>query len=176
MNIDDAYEKVNAVAPTVEALPLTLPEAQRAVRKMYRHLRGRKFPYRIEETSGNRFTWLQGGEFRVNCQKGWTDLIHLFSHWYHRNQVGGRPHSKTHARIERKLRKWAIERGWMNGSLKAKEKAEVPQTKSAARAELIERRRDQVARLERKIKTLSTRLRTARRSLSALERYESKAS
>jgi len=174
MTIDQAYQKVNAVAPGGPVSPLTLPEAAKAVRKMYRHLTGRKFPYAITETSGNRYTWLRGTTFRVNCEKGWTDLIHLFSHWYHRTTNGGRPHSKSHARIERKLRAWAIERGWLDGALKAEAKVERPASKSEARAERIERRRAQVARLERKLKALSTRLKTARRSLRALERHAMK--
>lgn len=175
MNIEQAYERVNAVKPPEAVTPLTLEEATAAVRKMYRHLTGNVFPYTVVETSGNRVTWLHGREFRVNVGRGWSDLVHLFSHWYHRsNYPGDRPHSKRHARIEAKLRRLAVARGWMAGALSRPEVVVTPPTKAEERAKLIERRRAQVARLERKIKALTTRLRTARRSLGALERAAAK--
>ena len=45
---------------------------------------------------------------------------------------------------------------------------------AAVRARKIEKRREQIARLERKLKNLTTRLASARRSLAALERAASK--
>jgi hypothetical protein len=175
MNIEQAYEKVNAVLTAdVPVSTLTLSEAQKAVRKMYRHLQGKKFPYRIVETSGNRYTWLYGVSFRVNCGRGWKDLIHLFSHWYHRTVVGGRPHSKKHARLEKNLLKWAFKHGWFGGALKKPEKQLCQESPQQDRARLIELRRAQVARLERKIKCLTTRMQKAKRSLAALERFSKK--
>jgi hypothetical protein len=175
VNIAQAYEKVNLIKPVDPVTPLTLDEATRAVRKMYRHLSGHKFPYRITETSGNRYTWLRGSEFRVNVEKGWGDLIHLFSHWYYTEKIGGRPHSKVHARIERKLRAWAIKNGWMNGALKKAELPPIPPPLIAdIRAKKIEKRQRQIKGLERKIKALTTRLKRAKRSLGALERYAAK--
>lgn len=175
MNIEQAYERVNAVKPTTEVKPMTFAEATAAVRKMYRHLTGRLFPYGFNETSGNRNTWIRGAIFVINVGRGWSDLIHSFSHWYHRaNFPGDRPHSKRHARIEAKLRRWAVARGWMAGVLARPEVVVVPPTKSEERAKLIERRRAQIARLDRKIKALTTRRRTAARSLGALERAAAK--
>lgn len=170
MNLTQAYERVNEIKPP-EVKAMTFEEASAAVRKMYRHMTGKLFPYTIVETSGNRNTWLYGSEFRVNVGKGWTDLVHMFSHWYHRHFFASdRPHSKRHARIERKLRKWAVSRGWMSGALHKEKASPAPVSRSEERAKLIERRRAQVARLERKIKALTTRLRKAKRSLGALER------
>lgn len=47
-----------------------------------------------------------------------------------------------------------------------------PDQSEARRAKKIETRKIQIARLERRLKTLTTRLRTARRSLGALERAD----
>lgn len=175
MNIEQTYATVNAVKPEAAVTTLTFPEAAKAVRKMYRHLKGIPFKYPIVETSGNRYTWMMYGAFRINVEKGWDDLIHLFSHWYYRRNIGGSPHSKVHARLERKLRKWAVSKGWMNGALLKPEVEEVEPTKDEVRSELIERRMKQVARLERKIKALTTRMKKAKRSLAALERNQAKA-
>lgn len=121
MTIAEAYEKANVVKPEHTITPLTFEEAKKAVKKMWRHLTGETFHLPIVETSGNRYTWPHSGTFRVNCEKGWDDLIHLFSHWYYQKTNHGRPHSKKHARIEKNLRKWAVKLGWMNGSLKKEE-------------------------------------------------------
>lgn len=77
-------------------------------------------------------------------------------------------------------------RGWTQGKLEAELQARADRSAAAAaareakeaavdkRAVLIERRREQVTRLERKIKALTTRLKTAKRSLAALERAAAK--
>ncbi len=174
MNIAQAYERVNQESPTAPVTTLTLEEAAKAVRKMFRHLSGKPFTYPVVETTGNRYTWMRHGEFRVNVSKGWEDLVHLFSHWYYARYIGGRPHSKVHARLERKLRKWAIGKGWMAGALRVEEPATPAPSKDESRNEKIVRRTNQIARLERKIRALTTRLKTARRSLSALERHSRK--
>jgi len=154
LNIEQAYERTNAVKPEGTVTPLTFEEAEKAIRKMFRHLKGRRFPYRIVETSGNRYTWLRGSEFRVNVGNGWSDLIHLFSHWFHREYVGGRPHSKKHARLEKNLRKWAVARGWFNGSLKPKPKEPKPEP-VAAPVDFVAKReakaRRMLAKWERKL-------------------------
>lgn len=159
MTIDQAYQKANAVKPEGPVLPLTFLEAQKAVRKMYRHLTGMKFPLPIVETSGNRYTWSHSGTFRVNCDKGWDDLIHLFSHWFYERRVGGRPHSKSHARLEKNLRKWAIERGWMSGSLK-KEEMELPphEIKNQRIQDRAMKARKNMEKWERKVKHAKTML------------------
>jgi hypothetical protein len=69
-------------------------------------------------------------------------------------------------------------RGWMDGNrdqLLAELSARRERTQAVAaakdpRAELIARRQEQVKRLDRKIKSLTTRRRTAARSLAALQR------
>ncbi len=177
MNIAQAYDKVNAIQQVAPVQTLTFGEAEKAVRKMYRHLTGNKFPLPCVETSGNRVTWTHQGTYRINAGNGWIDLLHLFSHWYFRRTNGeDRPHSKKHARLEVKLRKYAIKHGWLTGSLRRHEKPEAPaSTKDEARAKLIERRRAQVIRLERKIKALTTRMKKAKRSLGALERAAGRA-
>jgi len=159
MTIDEAYEKANAVKPEGIVTPLTFSEAEKAVRKMFRHLQGKKFPYKIVETSGNRYTWLQGGEFRVNCEKGWDDLIHLFSHWYHRNWIGGKPHNKKHARLEKNLRKWAVSKSWFNGSLKREEaEFDAVVVKALTIQDRAEKAKKMMAKWETKVKRAKTML------------------
>lgn len=168
------YERVNAAWPD-QVPPLTDAEAVRAARRLYRFAMKRPCPYPVEVTSGNRYTYARSGVLYVNPQgrrrAGWRDFVHELSHYMHRRLYPGeRPHSRTHARLEMKLAKEVIRRGWLGGALKpAPKPAPVPKPDDR-----IERRQAQVARLERKIKALTTRLQKARRSLAALERAKSK--
>ena len=92
-------------------------------------------------------------------------------------------HGRHHARFTDKVFAYIQKQGWNEGALAeklaGKRQAAVERESQlrAARGSIdhkIERRRQQVQRLERKIKALTTRLKTARRSLSALERVKAK--
>lgn len=167
--------------------PLTWPEAKRAALRLFRFGMGTTFRGVVKETTGNRHTWIYrisgsqefgiSWEMTVNAEKGWRDLVHGLSHALVRLcNPGERPHSKFHARFEQKLVKEVIRRGWLVGKLtrSARMRKEAPRP-DALRQGRIERRQSQVARLERKIRALTTRLRTARRSLAGLERAARKA-
>lgn len=170
------YERVNAVWPP-EVPPLTDKEAVRALKRLYRFATGRKLTDRIEVTSGHRYTWRRYGVWYVNPEghhgwSGWKSLVHDLAHYLHGRVLNPdeRPHSRRHARLELKLAKEVIRRGWLEGKLKTAPPKLRLVTPESERARRIELRVAQIARLERKIKALSTRLRTAKRSLAALAR------
>lgn len=169
------YGRVNSAWP--EPVPqLTGQEATRALKRLYRFATGRKLDKPVEVTSGNRYSWPRYGVWYVNPEGhhrgGWRDLVHDLSHFLSSRELNpdSRPHSREHARLELKLVKEVLRRGWLDGSLKPKPPTLRVVTPETERELKIERRRKQVARLERRIKSLTTRLKTARRSLSALER------
>lgn len=115
------YVRANSVWPA-EVPALTAPEAVRAARKLYRFVRRRVLPIPIKVTSGNRYSYSRRGVLSVNPNGhhfgGWKDLVHDLSHW-----LGG-GHSKDHARLEARMVREVVRRGWLTGSLKDKPKAE----------------------------------------------------
>ena len=128
------YERVNSTWPA-EVPVLTADEAERATRKLYRFVIGRKLDIPIEITSGNRYTYARGGLNRrlyVNPGAtrhggGWKALVHDLSHWLHRKvNYEDAPHDKSHARLELKLTKEVVKRGWLNGTLKTVAKEAPP--------------------------------------------------
>lgn len=156
------YERVNAAWPaTVPAL--TGPEALRAARRLYRYGTGRTWKGPVRLTSGNRSTWIWGGEMVVNPEQGWHELVHLLSHLCERSG-----HNASHARMELRMIKQVVKRGWLDGRLKdPPAAARPPRDVVAERHARVIRR---VAGLERRIKSLTTRLKTARRQLRYYER------
>jgi len=144
------YERVNAAWPA-EVPELTAPEAVRAVRRLYRFVRKRKLELPIKITSGNRYTGRgRGGVVLVNPAPGdprqgykrhgggWQALVHDLSHW-----LGG-GHSKDHARLERRMIREVVRRGWLSGVLKIAQKpAPAPVDVQA------ERHRSILARIDR---------------------------
>lgn len=89
-------------------------------------------------------------------------------------------HGRRHARLVDRAVRYALRCGWIDGSIEraVRERSERLRALAIARREArgpvedprIVRRRAQVARLESRIKSLSTRLSRAKRSLAALER------
>lgn len=119
------YQRVNAAWPEDVSIP-TAEEAVRAVRKLYRFVKGHKLGLPIQITSGNRYTYAHGGMLYVNpnCRgRGWRELVHDLSHWLHQ-ETGDKPHAKSHARLELRLAKEVVKRGWLAGTLKTPEKPE----------------------------------------------------
>jgi hypothetical protein len=101
-----------------------------AARKLYRHAFGKAFPGKVELTKGNRFTWVRRGVLYVNPDKreghtrGLRSIIHDLSHYAHsRLHPRDAPHSIRQARLEARLAKFALVRGWHEGGL-AKPKPE----------------------------------------------------
>lgn len=171
VTIAEWYDRTNGAWPA-QVPPLEDKEAEHAVRRLFRFATGRRLTMPIKITSGRRYTWARNGIFYVNPSKGWKSLVHLVSHYIHtRERPWARPHARSHARLELKLVKEVLRRGWLEGKLRPRPApAPVPPTKDEKRERKIETRRAQVKRLDRRIKSLTTRLKTARRSLAALER------
>jgi len=111
--------------------PILSPEESLvAARKLYRHAFGKAFPGEVKLTTGNRYTWVRRGVLSVNPDKreghtrGLRSIIHDLSHFAHsRLNPRDAPHSIRQARLEAKLAKFALERGWHEGGL-AKPKPE----------------------------------------------------
>lgn len=106
---------------------LSEAESLLAARKLYRHAMGKAWPHKWATTSGNRYTWPKGRTFYVNPERkrygrypvenvGLRDIIHLIAHYCHRRlHPGDKPHSIRQLRLEARLTKFAISRGWANG-------------------------------------------------------------
>jgi hypothetical protein len=112
---------------------LSEQESILAARKLYRHAMGKSFTGKVEITSGNRYTWVNRGVLRVNPDKrevhvrGLRALIHDLSHYCHtRLHPRDKPHSIRQVRLEAKLVKFALDRGWHEGGLRVAEKSEKP--------------------------------------------------
>jgi hypothetical protein len=95
-----------------------------AARKLYRHAFGKAFPGKVELTKGNRYTWVRRGVLYVNPDKreghtrGLRSIIHDLSHYAHsRLNPKDAPHSIRQARLEARLAKFALDRGWHEGGL-----------------------------------------------------------
>lgn len=161
------YRRVNGAWP--EIVPrLTGEEAVRAGKKLYRFVTGRTWRNPVVVTSGNRYTWIRGGVMYVNPEKGWCDLVHLLSHYLAERHLGvDRPHGGDHARVELRMIKEVVRRGWLQGSLKSKPKPAVVRDVRADRKASIEAR---IARWESKRKRAERALQKLRRSLRYYER------
>ncbi len=168
------YERVNAAWPK-NVPALTFPEARRAARRLARFAKV-TVPTRIVETTGNRYTRLFYGELRINTSRGWHGFVHSLSHLFHRRTMRGfAPHDPTHARLELRLIKEVLRRGWLDGRLKDRP------TQVAAVSLVGECERDamhaqrMLKRAETRLKRATTIVRNWRKKLAAAERRTAKA-
>ena len=107
--------------------PILSPEESlAAARKLYRHATGKAWRGKWALVSGNRLTYPRNGTFYVNpdrvynSERGLRDIIHLISHYCHRRlHPHDKPHSLRQLRLEARLTKFALERRWHEGALKA---------------------------------------------------------
>ncbi len=166
------YAKGNSLWP--DPLPeLTFPEAVRAARKLYRYVLGRKCPWVFKQVHGRLNTWVYSGCLNINLagdwqHKGWADLVHSLAHLCH-NRIPDhdKPHSKEHARLEIRMIKEVLKRGWLAGALKDK----LTTAPADARVKELERIAAAKSRWERKMK----RAQTALKKLTRRERYYQRA-
>ena len=177
-----AYDPIAETWKAAEAerpfLPITQEIAWKVINKSKRFLWGRRYTKiskdRVIITSGRNHTYCDGYSWRVNPDRSWShggvwqQLCHAISHFYS-DRMLERGHSKKHARLELKLAKMMIRRGWMYGTLEREAKPIHVPTADEARSKKIELRKSQIVRLERKAKRLSTMLKKAKRSLRMLE-------
>lgn len=106
-------------------------ESIKAARKLYRLAMGKQWRGKVEVTTGNRYTWVRRGVLFVNPDKrevhtrGLRSIIHDMSHYCHRLlHPADSAHSVRQARLERDMVEAAIDRGWLDGSLKPPAKPE----------------------------------------------------
>lgn len=172
------YRRVNASWPD-KVPPLTAIEAERAARRLYRFVTGSTFRGRVVITSGNRHTSVRLGVITVNPSRGWHDLVHSMSHWLER-YAGTHGHNAAHARLEMRMIKQVVWRGWLDGKLKDTPRAVVaivepsnPVDKRAAeRAVKIARTVAAIARWEAKQRRAENALKKLHRRRRALERAQ----
>ena len=132
MNRRDWYERTDATWPA-EVPPLTGDEAIRAARKLYRFVFGRTYLKPVTVTSGNRYSGYGDKGLVVNPvghrrgPGGWKAMVHELSHAF------GGGHSKRHARLEARMIREVLRRGWLDGSLKSEPKPESTQVDQYAR-------------------------------------------
>ena len=101
--------------------PVDFNTAKNLIRALWRKEVGTKFPYRnIKQVTGNRHTWVRRGVVAINCERGWGDIIHLWSHWIdNRVNPNLRPHSAEHSLIELRCTKYFFDKGFLQKSNEA---------------------------------------------------------
>lgn len=161
----DWYARVNAAWPA-ELPELTDWEAVRAASRLYRWARGRACPLEIRATSGNRYTYARGGVLWVNPDKGWRGFIHELSHYVDLEPEG---HSAHHARLELRMIREVLRRGWLDGRLR-KEPAVKAKPERDPREVKRERIAAAMARWESKAKRAETALAKLRRRAKYYDR------
>jgi len=129
------YEKVNALwrenkcsirfERSKESADFTT--AKNLLKALWKKEVGTKFPYKtIKQVSGNRNTWVRRGVVSINCDKGWGDIVHLWSHWLdYKLNPNNRPHSAEHSLIELRCTKHFFEKGYLEKSRCANEQPKV---------------------------------------------------
>jgi len=158
-------------------VPPTPEEAIRGFKILYKVASGAKFPDRfvnIKITSGNRHTWRRGNTWYINpdeCRPfglgGWPEIVHSLSHFFHMKQNPHlAPHHGKQAYLERKLTETALRRGFLDGKLKPKPKAEKPPVdKLAVAMERLEAREKAWATKLKRAQTAIAKMKKERRSL-----------
>jgi len=155
----ELYERVNSVWPS-PVPKLTLPEAKRAVRKLWRFVLKRvPSDLEVKLTTGNHRTRVDYHTVYVNLEGtwegGWDHLIHNLSHHFY-HHIGLRErykaHAKDHARLELRMRNLALRRGWLNGALLDKPRAEKPAADPIS---------SELEHAQKKVKQAATRLKRA---------------
>jgi hypothetical protein len=163
------------------AQPILSPEESiAAAKKLYRTVMGHAFSGVIKLTSGNRYTWVKvqpvrqpGGGYarkrvmsvnpdhRELSARGLRALIHDLSHYCHGQlHPNDAPHSRRQAQLEGRMVRAALARGFLEGKLKPKEKAEPepkvkPDKVQQRYARMIARRDKYAGELERSKRLLA---------------------
>lgn len=165
-------------------------EAEVVVRKLTRHFR-LPSALTVYWTSGRNYSRAFYRAVVLNVDHlNYRIVAHEFAHsWASQGGYQGkwekqkRPHGRLHRKLTDRVCRYIIKQGWHEGVLahglavvglrrKEAERAAAQPPPLDAR---IAKRQEQVKRLERKVKALTTRLKRAKRSLSALERRAAKA-
>lgn len=125
MSENPKYDSVNSKWPAIVP-EITGAEALAAAKRLYRFAMKRAWAGQWNLTSGRRFTWPRRGTFYVNPNRdgfgvvnGWHDLVHMMSHYCHRQlHPKRRPHDTRHQYLERDMVAYVVAQGWLDGKLK----------------------------------------------------------
>jgi len=148
--------------------------AKRLLRNLWRREVGTKFPYRtIKQVTGRKNTWVYRGVVNINCEKGWADIVHLWSHWID-NRVNPyrRPHSAEHSMIEYRCTKHFFEKDYMQQSTDALSKPKVKKRVNVV-AQRYERMLKRQKAWSRKLKLAQTHLAKVEKEIRKYERVHS---
>ena len=172
------YRRVNASWP--EAVPaLSEDEAVRAARKLYRFVTKKTWSGEVVVRphggpwgrQWRAFSYTRDAKGRraiaVYPEAGWKDLVHLMSH-YLESYAGTHGHNATHARLEMRMIREVVRRGWLDGKLRGPEKPAVaaPDKLSVRR----QRTAAAIARWEAKERRAANALKKLRRRLAYYDR------
>jgi len=148
--------------------------AKNLLRVLWRKEVGTKFPYKtIKQVTGNRNTWVRRGVVSINCDKGWGDIVHLWSHWLdYKLYPNNRPHSAEHSLIELRCTKHFFEKGYLEKSRNAINQPRVVKriNKVALR---YERMLNRQKAWSKKLKLAQTNLAKVNKEIHAYERVHS---
>lgn len=163
--IRDKYETMNTAWPATLP-PLTGQEAISAVKRLRRFAGLPAFKGKWVITTGNRNTWTHSGEYRVNAEAGWKDLVHLVSHHCNaRLNPTHNFHAPSHLQLERAMISYVVDQGWLTGALRKPEKPK-PDLREVRRLRIIQR----IATWQTKAKRAATALKKLRRQQKYYER------
>ncbi len=121
------YRRVNECWPETVP-PMTAEEATRAARRLYRFVTGKTWTGPVKVVSGRRDNDVRRGIMYVSPsgvrdqqtgRHAWDRLVHDFSHRLASSAGIDPSHGGEHARLERRMVKEVVDRGWLDGALKA---------------------------------------------------------
>lgn len=167
--IKEWYRRVNEAWP--EPVPaMTFAQGSNAARRLFRWALGETFTGTITETSGARHNKCSYRRIIINPRRGWKSLLHTMSHrcWRMAN-VGEpiRPHERGHAKLELRMIKEVIKRGWLQTEATQSKPVTPSEPKHDLRVEKLIRTEALIAKWETKLK----RAQTALKKLSRRKRY-----
>lgn len=132
--------------------------ASKAVKAMWRKEMGRKFPYKIKEGSGNRYTWVRGSVLTINTSRGWANIVHDFGHWLGYRKNFNRPHCADHAIMEYRLVKFVLDKGYIAESRESLTAVKKPRDLVVERYQRMLKRETEWAKKAKAAETYLTRV------------------
>ena len=134
----------------------------------------KKFPYKIKQVQGNKHTWVWRGTLSINCDFGWCEINHEWSHYLGYMINLKRPHCAEHASLEFRMAK-LIDKNYYQDSLanlKAEKKVE-PAMKKNVIALRYERMLKRKAKWEKQAKRATNALRKVSKEIANYENRHS---
>lgn len=164
------YRRVNEAWPETIP-PMTPAEAMRAGRRLYRFVTGKTWTGPVKLTTGRRRNDVRRGVMYVSAspnygQSAWENLVHDLSHDFAFFAGVASSHGGEHARLERRMIKEVVDRGWLDGALKDAAKPEMTREER-----IVEERLTTLARVDVLIEGWERR---AKRAVNALKKLHAR--